>query len=620
MGDARTEHLLLAARKVRVMRLANPGVGQLTMDELKRNGIKGPDGGLGYKEGYPGAMDSAEEEVDELADDSDLDETPYGVGPPVRSQSRARAQAGDASKRRRASWSGKRQRGTTATPVARSRGGRNEEESLTAVANTRPRKPKAPVTPSSKRGPRQAPHTTPGGNFDDLLRAAELATRPTTPTRETGNSKGAGVLGHRASHSHSIGHPPMSLPAGAMSATRSTNRRARERSEEADRDGDGSPRKARRVGSVGRGAPEGQHGPGGWRTGHGPRVLSGGSTTSTSGGGEKSALDLLLQASQIESRNDEVRQSAQTATEGGAQVQQVGSGGLEPAFEFRDGELMVDSRSSSVPIGGDDDGTPRAAQPTSAAQGSSIGVDGPSGKGVGSMSRPSRPAPIDVQATAAGVAADHGGVAAQGSDRTRALRQGTPLVPVTQTQQYPSSSTAAGANVHTPARPWVRMPDSSPFDDTARLPAGARSANPGVLDPISYQMLQAQHQAQHSSPAQTQTQTPRTSVPNHGPVGQGTAGEGANGNGIGNGAAVAKTPVTKGGNGPPFDSPTGVAVPGLGKYAHLTSSMPARRVRSPYLKWTVEEVSLSTGTPACEVVNDWNVVLMIFRMSYWPGL
>jgi hypothetical protein len=39
-------------------------------------------------------------------------------------------------------------------------------------------------------------------------------------------------------------------------------------------------------------------------------------------------------------------------------------------------------------------------------------------------------------------------------------------------------------------------------------------------------------------------------------------------------------------------SPTGPgSVPGLGKYVHLSSSMPARRVRSPYLKWTIEEVS-----------------------------
>jgi hypothetical protein len=42
-----------------------------------------------------------------------------------------------------------------------------------------------------------------------------------------------------------------------------------------------------------------------------------------------------------------------------------------------------------------------------------------------------------------------------------------------------------------------------------------------------------------------------------------------------------------------YQSPQGGGgVPGLGKYVHLSSSMPARRVRSPYLKWTIEEVSL----------------------------
>jgi hypothetical protein len=42
-----------------------------------------------------------------------------------------------------------------------------------------------------------------------------------------------------------------------------------------------------------------------------------------------------------------------------------------------------------------------------------------------------------------------------------------------------------------------------------------------------------------------------------------------------------------------YQSPQGTgSVPGLGKYVHLSSSMPARRVRSPYLKWTIEEVSL----------------------------
>ncbi|EKD02339.1 hypothetical protein A1Q2_03395 [Trichosporon asahii var. asahii CBS 8904] len=47
----------------------------------------------------------------------------------------------------------------------------------------RPKKKRAPTTPSRARGNRQAPATTPGGNFNDLLLAAEMATRPGTPTR-----------------------------------------------------------------------------------------------------------------------------------------------------------------------------------------------------------------------------------------------------------------------------------------------------------------------------------------------------------------------------------------------------------------------------------------------------
>lgn len=46
-----------------------------------------------------------------------------------------------------------------------------------------------------------------------------------------------------------------------------------------------------------------------------------------------------------------------------------------------------------------------------------------------------------------------------------------------------------------------------------------------------------------------------------------------------------------------YQSPQGNGgVPGLGKYVHLSSSMPARRVRSPYLKWTIEEVSPSCSS------------------------
>ena len=43
----------------------------------------------------------------------------------------------------------------------------------------------------------------------------------------------------------------------------------------------------------------------------------------------------------------------------------------------------------------------------------------------------------------------------------------------------------------------------------------------------------------------------------------------------------------------PLKTPSGATVPGLGKYVHLSSTVPARRIRSPYLKWTTEEVSAS---------------------------
>ena len=52
MGDARAEHLLLAAKKVRSMRNAGSAVGRLTLEELQRHGVIGPEGGVGYSEGY----------------------------------------------------------------------------------------------------------------------------------------------------------------------------------------------------------------------------------------------------------------------------------------------------------------------------------------------------------------------------------------------------------------------------------------------------------------------------------------------------------------------------------------------------------------------------------------
>ena len=70
MGDARTEHLLLAAKKVRSMRAQDDRVGRLTLEELKRGGVIGPDGGVGYAEGYEGVI--LPESSDDSSDDEDV--------------------------------------------------------------------------------------------------------------------------------------------------------------------------------------------------------------------------------------------------------------------------------------------------------------------------------------------------------------------------------------------------------------------------------------------------------------------------------------------------------------------------------------------------------------------
>ena len=69
MGDARSEHLLLAARKVRSMRQENSTVGMLTLSELQRSGVVGPEGGLGYSEGYGHEVGQVESD-----DESDFEE------------------------------------------------------------------------------------------------------------------------------------------------------------------------------------------------------------------------------------------------------------------------------------------------------------------------------------------------------------------------------------------------------------------------------------------------------------------------------------------------------------------------------------------------------------------
>jgi hypothetical protein len=187
MGDARSEHLLLAARKVRSMRQENNQVGMLTLQELQRSGVVGPEGGLGYSEGYgiQGMEDSDEDSVFEEGEEEIEDRKPIidnhkGKG-----------------------------RGSVNNTPSFPKSKKGSKQNL----------PAPPTTPRSRKQQGPPPTTTPGGsNFSDLLRAAELATRPTTPKGE--------------------GRVPM--PMSAMSATRT---RMREESSER-----GSPvKKARRV-------------------------------------------------------------------------------------------------------------------------------------------------------------------------------------------------------------------------------------------------------------------------------------------------------------------------------------------------------------------------------------
>lgn len=148
MGDARAEHLLLAAKKVRTMRQQDKTIGRLTLDELQKRGVVGPDGGLSYSEGYGGLP-----EEDELLPSDDEDKKP-----------------------------------STASPAYQRLG----SKSVATPLLPRPKKNKrnVPATPSRTRTqPQSAPQTTPGGsNFNDLLLAAEMATRPGTPSRSVGAS------------------------------------------------------------------------------------------------------------------------------------------------------------------------------------------------------------------------------------------------------------------------------------------------------------------------------------------------------------------------------------------------------------------------------------------------
>jgi hypothetical protein len=195
---------------VRSMRNTDSTVGRLTLDELQQHGVVGPDGGVGYSEGYGDDPREMEEDVKATL-----------VSP-------------------RYERSSTRPLGTPLLPRAK-------------------KVKRNPTTPSRAKTTPQVPQTTPGGNFSDLLLAAELATRPTTPTRE-------------GSH-----------PISAMSATRSTTARLPSAYD--------SPTKKPRREPPATVA---------WET----RRREGFSRySSTDDGAEASALDLLAQASQDVAQN-----------------------------------------------------------------------------------------------------------------------------------------------------------------------------------------------------------------------------------------------------------------------------------------------------------------------------
>ncbi|WOO79687.1 uncharacterized protein LOC62_02G003207 [Vanrija pseudolonga] len=164
LGDARAEHLLLAARRVRSLRPQDGSIGRLTLGELKSRGVVGPDGGVGYSEGY-GGVKGAEDE------------------PPVTDLESLLSPSSERRVNPTSKQSSSQPSGTPST------------------ARPKQTKRSMPTTPSRSRGAAQVPQTTPGGNFSDLLLAAELATRPGTPSRDTSTSHG---------------------PSATMSATRTT--------------------------------------------------------------------------------------------------------------------------------------------------------------------------------------------------------------------------------------------------------------------------------------------------------------------------------------------------------------------------------------------------------------
>ncbi|WVF66340.1 hypothetical protein IAT40_001080 [Kwoniella sp. CBS 6097] len=435
MGDARAEHLLLAAKRVRTMRQVDERVGRLTLEELKKNGVVGPDGGVGYTEGYGRGESEAEDE------DSELEEKPVLTHVHARRPSTSVKGKGKSQSQSQ----GTQAQGSPLLPRVKRSGKR--------PTATQPAPPPMPQTPSKSSRKQPPPQTTPGGsNFNDLLRAAEMATRPGTPTPED--------------HSQIV-------PFSTMSATRSTTRA---RDESASERGSPVKRARREEWSSGREddmpAPTQTHSQSQTQQSIPPSQQS------------ASALDLLAQASQLE-------------------VAQSGD---------------MSSSSSSGPSG-----IPPPPPLQSAAR-------------LGGMMRGSSPSSIEEPSL--GPAID---LTAYSRAKVSAPFTGTSIQP------QPSA-----------------MEEQQQIDPSLTTPKGRARAYSNASE-LATPMTGRAYASSQVYPT---------------PGGESLFGGEE-------GGTTPRTDVNLS-----YASPTGGTVPGLGKYVHLTSSMPARRVRSPYLKWTVEEDEL----------------------------
>lgn len=426
LGDARAEHILLAARKVRSMRAADDKIGRVSLDELKRGGVVGPSGGVGYAEGY------GETIADDIRGEEREEEAPFA--------GEEEDELFDEDELR---------------PIATSKGRSRPANSLLPRPKKGGKARQPPTTPKTARV--AAPTTTPGGsNFNDLLRAAELATRPATPSPDRERAAQMSLSNVSASRSTTRGGHGFADELGIPSKTpghawtpgrRSSDLVGDAGADAAEIDLDRTPRTLF----------------------HTPRQAD----RRTSAEHEESALDILAQASQL-----------------GAS-QEAGSSQL------------------------------------------------------GSASR-------------------LGGVMASPSDTLSSGAEGA-LAPAIDLRRSPTSSTAQVQQIdpsltstpRIPQSPSAPRPAETPKSHKRRLSTAMEFATPSRKVPASSQDTPFNVSPSVRSPPSSAARSE---------------------------SAIMELPISA------YASPTGATVPGLGKYVHLTSNMPARRIRSPYLKWTVEEV------------------------------